>query len=97
MDWDLTFLSRYRHKSPYGLRQQRVFQAPILYYLVIVFDIVLRFAWSMKLSLHLVKLDGLEGGVFLLEVLELLRRWVWVYFRVETEWVRSMPSSNIDL
>jgi hypothetical protein len=97
MDWDLTFLSRYRHKSPYGLRQQRVFRQPLIYYAVIGIDIVLRFAWSMKLSLHVVKLDGLEGGVFLLEILELLRRWMWVYFRVETEFVRSTPTLTVDL
>lgn len=97
MDWDLTFLSRYRHKSPYGLRQQRVFRQPLIYYIVIGVDIILRFAWSMKLSLHVVKLDGLEGGVFLLEILELLRRWMWVYFRVETEYVRTTPALMVDL
>lgn len=97
MDWDLTLLSKNRHMSPFGLRQQRVFSLPMTYYVVVVFDVILRFAWSFKLSLHLVYLDGIEGGIFLLEIMELLRRWVWVYFRVEAEYVRSMPSSNIDL
>ncbi|KAF7196022.1 Protein ERD1-like 1, partial [Pseudocercospora fuligena] len=97
MDWDLTLLSRYRHRSPFGLRQQRVFRAPFLYYSVVAFDLVLRFAWSWKLSLALVYLDGIEGGVFLLEIVELLRRWVWVYFRVETEWVRSTQPASIAL
>ena len=97
MDWDLTLLSRYRHRSPFGLRQQRVFRAPLLYYSVVAFDLVLRFAWSWKLSLALVYLDGIEGGVFLLEIVELLRRWVWVYFRVETEWVRSTQPASVAL
>ena len=97
MDWDLTLLSRFRHLTPYGLRQLRVFSTPLVYYTVIGLDLALRFTWSMKLSLHLVYLDGIEGGIFLLEILELLRRWVWVYFRVETEWVRSAPGVDIDL
>jgi hypothetical protein len=90
-------LSRYRHRSPYGLRAQRVFRAPGAYYAVVCFDLLLRFAWSWKLSLAVVYLDGLEGGIFLLEILEILRRWVWVYFRVETEWVRSTPNNSIAL
>lgn len=98
MDWDLTLLSKSQHAKPFGLRQHRVFKLPMLYYAVVGFDIVLRFAWSFKLSLHLVYLDGIEGGVFLLEIFELLRRFVWVYFRVETEFVRNMSSTtDIDL
>lgn len=97
MDWDLTLLSKQQHKQPFGLRQQRVFRLPMAYYLVVAFDIILRFAWSFKLSLHLVYLDGIEGGIFLLEIMELLRRWVWVYFRVETEWVRSTPTATVPL
>lgn len=97
MDWDLTLLGKTRHTNPYGLRQQRVFHSPMVYYIVIIFDIILRFAWSFKLSLHTVYLDGVEGGVFLLEIMEILRRWVWVYFRVEAEMVRGTPSANIDL
>lgn len=97
MDWDLTVLSRTRHTSPFGLRQQRIFRLPIVYYIVIGFDLILRFAWSWKLSLALVYLDGIEGGVFLLEIVELLRRWIWVYFRVETEWIRGTPTSQIGL
>ncbi|KAF2212739.1 hypothetical protein CERZMDRAFT_111791 [Cercospora zeae-maydis SCOH1-5] len=97
MDWDLTLLSRHRHKSPYGLRQHRIFRQPVVYYLLVGFDLGLRFAWSWKLSLALVKLDGVEGGIFLLEILELTRRWVWVYFRVEAEWIRSNGVSGIAL
>jgi len=32
----------------------------------------------------------LEGGIFTMEVLEVFRRWVWIFFRVETEWVRGL-------
>ena len=33
--------------------------------------------------------NDLEGGIWVMELLEVFRRWVWVFFRVETEWVRQ--------
>jgi hypothetical protein len=32
----------------------------------------------------------MEGGIFVIEALELLRRWMWVVFRVEAEWSMSL-------
>jgi len=34
-------------------------------------------------------LADIEGGVFLLEALEIIRRWVWVFFRIEWETVKK--------
>lgn len=39
----------------------------------------------MKLSPHLHTFAELEAGVFMVEACELLRRWLWVFFRVEWE------------
>lgn len=44
--------------------------------------------WSLKLSPHLDHFADFESGIFLLEFLEVGRRWMWIFFRVETEWVR---------
>lgn len=30
--------------------------------------------------------NDLEGGIFVMELLEVLRRWLWVFLRAETEW-----------
>jgi len=49
-------------------------------------DLLLRCTWSFKLSPHLDHFNDLEGGIFLMEFLEVLRRWMWIFFRVETEW-----------
>jgi len=38
------------------------------------------------LSPHLDHFNDLEGGIFVMEFLEVLRRWMWIFFRVETEW-----------
>lgn len=97
-DWDLNLLSlsaRKRHapeQYPYGLRKNRHFHAPQIYYVAILLDFFLRCTWSIKLSPHLDHFNDLEGGIFLMELLEVVRRWMWVFLRVETEWVRNMTS-----
>ncbi|KAF2422589.1 EXS family protein [Tothia fuscella] len=90
-DWDLSLFSSDREnpQHPWGLRRLRHFHAKEIYYVVIGLDFVLRCTWSVKLSPHLDHFNDVEGGIFLMEVLEVFRRWVWIFFRVETEWVRS--------
>lgn len=99
-DWDLTLFSpapeRNAPDQPWGLRRQRVFQPDTLYYGAMGVDFLLRCTWSLKLSVHLYHLNDLEGGIFLLELLEVLRRWMWVFLRVETEWVRQRGSVTLD-
>ncbi|KAF2809923.1 EXS-domain-containing protein [Mytilinidion resinicola] len=89
-DWDLTLFSTLQARNspehPYGLRRHRYFHAPELYYGAIVIDFMLRCTWSFKLSPHLDHFNDLEGGIFLMEALEVLRRWIWIFFRVESEW-----------
>lgn len=88
-DWDLTLFSpseRDNLEYPYGLRRHRFFHANEIYYGVIAMDLMLRCTWSLKLSPHLDHFNDLEGGIFLMEALEVFRRWVWIFFRVETEW-----------
>jgi uncharacterized protein with von Willebrand factor type A (vWA) domain len=43
----------------------------------------------LKLSGSTDAFNDWEGGVFTIQVLEVFRRWVWIFFRVETEWVRG--------
>jgi hypothetical protein len=91
-DWDLTLFSpreRNNPDYPFGLRRHRYFHAKEFYYAAIVMDALLRCTWSLKLSPHLDHFNDLEGGIFTMEVLEVLRRWVWIFFRVETEWGES--------
>lgn len=92
-DWDLTlFAPRRERNSPHhawGLRDRLLFRSAGLYHAVIGLDLMLRCTWSMKLSPHLYQFSDFESGIFLLELLEVLRRWVWIFFRVETEWIRN--------
>ncbi|KAK5061558.1 hypothetical protein LTR84_008102 [Exophiala bonariae] len=92
-DWDLSLFSSSRERNnpehPYGLRRHRYFHAHQMYYTAIGIDLLLRCTWSFKLSPHLDHFNDLEGGIFLMEMLEVMRRWMWIFFRVETEWVRN--------
>lgn len=96
-DWDLTLFSSEAERNdpehPWALRRHRYFHENKIYYTVIVLDLLLRCTWSFKLSPHLDHFNDLEGGIFLMELLEVLRRWVWIFFRVEAEWGKSSDSS----
>ncbi|KAK7737458.1 protein-ER retention protein [Cytospora paraplurivora] len=100
-DWDLTLLSPRRERnSPehaFGLRRRLLVGGPALYYLVIVVDLMLRCTWSLKLSPHLDHLTDFESSIFLIEFLEVFRRWVWIFFRVETEWLRNNSHVGVEI
>jgi hypothetical protein len=92
-DWDLTLFSSERERNapdhPVGLRRRMHIGPPVVYYGVIVLDLLLRCTWSLKLSPHLDHLTDFESSIFVIEFLEVFRRWVWIFFRVETEWIRN--------
>ena len=93
-DWDLTMFSAAStgHRPsdyPWGLRRHRFFHSNNIYYTVVVLNFFLRFSWSIKLSPHLDHFNTLEGSIFMMELLEVFRRWLWIFLRVETEWVRN--------
>jgi hypothetical protein len=85
-DWDLTLLTSARRNAyyPYGLRRHRYF-SDRQYYLAILVDLVLRFSWLSRFIPGLVWLCETEVGIWLLMFLEVARRWMWIFFRVETE------------
>lgn len=78
-----TFASAYTHT------QYLHFADPLPYRLAILLDFVLRFTWSIKLSSHLHAVHEIAQGVYMLEVLEILRRWMWCVFRLENKYMQS--------
>ncbi|TGO62232.1 hypothetical protein BCON_0021g00450 [Botryotinia convoluta] len=94
-DWDLTLLTpSSKNTASYPLRPRLYLPTQELYYIAILFDFLLRFTWSLKLSPHLDHFADFESGIFLLEVLEVARRWMWIFLRVETEWGREKEKGN---
>jgi hypothetical protein len=100
-DWDLTLFSTVLApksapaNTPWGLRQRLYFPSKELYYFAIITDLLLRCTWSLKLSPHLDHFADFESGIFLMEFLEVGRRWMWIFFRVETEWVRNTAKEGL--
>ncbi|KAJ6013337.1 hypothetical protein N7540_007928 [Penicillium herquei] len=90
-DWDLTLFSpeRLSMEHPYGLRRDRQFSSDRLYHYVIAADFALRFSWLWRVLPGLSWLPETESGLFLLMALEIARRWMWVFFRVEAEHFRT--------
>ena len=79
-DWGLLQLSKGTL-----LRPKTLFPSKCFYLLAIVFDMILRFAWTVKLTLSIVwhiDSDLIFTGLMLAEI---LRRFVWNFFRLEYE------------
>lgn len=97
-DWELTLFSARRSSKeyPYGLRPSRHFVNKEVYYGAILIDFLLRGTWSFKLSPHL-DFNNMESEIFLLEILEVFRRWVWTFIRVEKEWSVSRNGAGLGL
>jgi hypothetical protein len=55
-----------------------------------------RLTWSIKLSPHLHHVNELEGGIFFMETLEVIRRWIWIFFRFEAEWSKIAPNLGFE-
>ncbi|OQV11683.1 Xenotropic and polytropic retrovirus receptor 1 [Hypsibius exemplaris] len=82
MDWG--FLDR-NAKSNRLLRDSLVYSSSWYYYYTIVQDLVLRFAWTISISVNELGLLHHEILLSVLATAELWRRFVWNFFRLENE------------
>ncbi|CCU74868.1 putative protein-ER retention protein (Erd1)/putative EXS family protein [Blumeria hordei DH14] len=73
---------------PFGLRSQRWFPRAGFYYFAILLDLTLRSTWILKVSPYAEYFGTVESGMMLLVWAEIFRRWVWLFLRLETEWIR---------
>lgn len=80
MDWSLGQLSS---KHPF-LRDHLFFKKPGFYYAAIVIDVVLRFQWIFY-AFFSTQLQQLAATSFFIAVAEIVRRFIWVFFRMENE------------
>lgn len=77
-----------KKSSPSILRSRLLFPLPS-YPIIVFLNLILRMTWSIKLSSHLYSHAEGSEVIFWLEIAELLRRWLWVFVRVEWEVVRG--------
>lgn len=93
-DWGFDLLhtespqGRDPRSHPFGLRTRLLYPLPY-YPFVVLANLVLRLTWSVKLSPHLHSHSEGSGVIFWTEVAELVRRWMWVFLRVEWELVKQ--------
>ena len=83
----------YRKPHLQGLRSTLLYPV-FIYPLLILINFILRMTWSIKLSSHLhLKSDGSHAILFV-EVAEMVRRWLWVFIRVEWEVIRKVQEGS---
>ncbi|MCO5575653.1 hypothetical protein L7F22_029456 [Adiantum nelumboides] len=82
-DWDLNFFSSLFNSKYPLLRPNLLYSHHWVYYGAIGSNLLLRWAWTYKLSAHL---RHNYITVFLMTALEIMRRFQWIFFRVESEW-----------
>jgi hypothetical protein len=89
----MTLFSSERRDSahPYGLRRHRYFGSDKIYHYAIIADLVLRFSWLWRIVPGLGWIPETESGFWMLMFLEVVRRWMWVFFRTEAEWSMFTP------
>ncbi|KAJ2888101.1 Signal transduction protein [Coemansia asiatica] len=88
MDWGL-FESRSKHRF---LRSELKFDRPWAYYVAIVVDVILRFVWITQISPNFFSFGHKVHQstiAYVAAVLEVFRRFLWNFFRVENEHISN--------
>ncbi|KHN29396.1 SPX and EXS domain-containing protein 1 [Glycine soja] len=92
-DWDLSGFSRIFKFNKSNPISNLLYGRQWVYFWVIGSNFVLRCSWTYKLSAHL-RHNYLT--VFTITLLEMFRRFQWVFFRVENEW-NKITRSGVQL
>lgn len=90
-----------------------VFKNLYVYYAVILIDFVLRYLWIFKLFIvrepiekfskfnHLGQFlfgnDIFSFGYFTVEFLEIFRRWLWCFFKLESDWIKLQQQADASI
>ena len=88
--WDVTqdwgLCSNFRYGN-FILSRRLYYQGRWKYYCAIIIDFFLRFSWSAKLSIQFGVLQSGSNDliVAILAMLEVIRRFIWNFFRIENE------------
>ncbi|TXG62779.1 hypothetical protein EZV62_009773 [Acer yangbiense] len=89
-DWDMSAFSRIFKFNRPNFCSNLLYGRQGFYFWVIGSNLILRCAWTYKLSAHL---RHNYITVFTFTALEMLRRFQWIFFRVENEWTKMTKSS----
>ncbi|MED6172103.1 hypothetical protein PIB30_047069 [Stylosanthes scabra] len=90
-DWDLSGFSRIFKFNRQSAVSNMIYGRQWLYFWMIGSNFILRGSWTYKLSAHL-RHNYLT--VFAITLLEMFRRFQWIFFRVEKEWNKMTRSGG---
>mmetsp|Transcript_25111 Transcript_25111/g.34606 ORF Transcript_25111/g.34606 Transcript_25111/m.34606 type:complete len:461 (+) Transcript_25111:168-1550(+) len=100
-DWDFSLLSRkiFTASRNIGLRGDLLYSpsgktGTLFYYWVVVSDILLRITWTYKLSSHLRHNQMMS---LLVSILEVFRRFQWIFFRVERQYFSLVKTHMLNI
>lgn len=83
MDWGLFHANASKEYN--CLREEIVYSTPTYYYFAIIEDFILRFGWTLSVSLTEVGIVHADLMMSILAPLEIFRRFIWNFFRLENE------------
>lgn len=105
------FVRHYQNFTPLREPNSLIFKNYIAYFGVIIVDFFLRFIWVLKIYVikttevelgltqkvgsFLFGYDFYSFGFVVLEVLEILRRWLWCFFKLESDLVKLQARDDI--
>ncbi|EPX74985.1 Erd1 [Schizosaccharomyces octosporus yFS286] len=89
-DWNLDFLKDPLNNKSWKFQTRRPFPVAV-YIFFSALDFVLRMSWVVRvLSEKHTSLFATDFGIFLMQFLEVFRRCIWVFFRIEAEASKTM-------
>lgn len=105
-DWNFGFFTKIlnANSNTYYFRNKLIY-SKTAYVVAILIDFSLRYLWVFRMiylnsvsnsstKSFFVMLFTTEMGTFIQEILEIFRRWVWVFIKVETEYVKIVHSDE---
>jgi hypothetical protein len=86
IDWEFNILKKVYHGNLNGLNLRStllVFRNERIYYFIIAFNFLIRFNWVVRYMS--IEFMNLEIALFTLEVLEILRRFLWILIKLDVD------------
>ena len=95
-DWGLCSNLQYGN---WALSRRLYYRGRWKYYCAIIIDFFLRFSWSVKLSIQFGVLQSKSNDLIVatLAMLEVIRRFIWNFFRIENEHFKWGKTVIVDL
>lgn len=95
-DWNLDLFRNFN--SNFNILRSNLFYKNFkkFYYLAIISDCCFRYIWLLKLYPMTSDLFNSEFGIFLFQIFELIRRWIWVFIKIEVDYINIMVNERKD-